>query len=275
MYHPGIAAQLLWNGLNQCLAYYHIRRHIDDDDLASLIQARQAVAQQACNVGIAASEIYLAAVGVASDGVDLIMTINEVAEGNYVAIAGALPFIPTSLFGSFRKILIRNQSGQIIDSINSAQQLTALQDLYRIADPQERLRVMGVTMEQNQFKMAILRVLRSDAGPVPVPTNRGLLRDRMEALTPKPSFYVEAHHDFPWEFAKEFATHGIDVNNAAFGRWATTTDHYQWHNRMTPKFNDYWEDFWQQEAQFGPYTKQTILNKLAECRSIFTLNNGN
>jgi hypothetical protein len=275
-YNPAVAAQLLWNGLNQCLAYHHIRVNIPITDLNALILAQQAVSQQAAQVGIAAGELYLSGIGIANDGVDLVLTMNEVAEGNYVAIAGALPFVPTSLFASSGRLLMRNAAGKLLGKVDNAADLEVLQNIYKIVDPDERLNTLGTVLDSNDFGLAIGRVMTSGNGAIKIPTRQQTLSDRMRKLVPRPSAAHQAHHDLVWNQAKWFAGHGIDVNNVAFGRWVDESTHRLWHRQMNPKFNEFWETFIADEAAYHaahgrPYSKQQILDKLAEARGIYTI----
>ena len=101
----------------------------------------------------------------------------------------------------------------------------------------------------------------------------------MKVIKKKPFATAEAHHDFPWQFQQWFAKHGLDVNEPAFGRWVSEFDHIAWHNKMMPKFNDFWDNFWQQERiqimnGGPPFTKQEIIDKLAEARALYPVING-
>jgi hypothetical protein len=216
-YHPGVAAQLLWNGLNECLAYHHIRVNIPVTDLNALIASRQAVSLQACQTGIAAAELYLSGIGVASDGVDLVLTINELSEGNYTAIAGALPFIPVSLLGSSGRVLFNNVSGQTLDVIDSANALVALQSIKRGRWQTS----LGGVLDEYSWGETIRRVLTSGSGPVNPPTWRGELAYYMKKLVPKPGNNFRAHHDLIWAERVWFAKHGIDVTTSPLGAGRT------------------------------------------------------
>jgi|GEM_PF-5367922 len=84
------------------LAYAPVRNQLDDHDLdtiAFLQQGWHAVGQEACEAGIAAGLLYLEGIGIANEGVDIVLSINEAVEGNYIAIAGALPFVPARFSG--------------------------------------------------------------------------------------------------------------------------------------------------------------------------------
>jgi hypothetical protein len=54
---------------------------------------------------------------------------------------------------------------------------------------------------------------------------------------------VQAHHDLPVQFEKEFASKGIDINNDKYGRWIDVDTHQIWHWKGSEKFNNVWRDF--------------------------------
>ena|GEM_PF-3903416 len=147
-----------------------------------------------------------------------------------------------------------------------------LQQIYRITDPEERLYALGVALDEDNFKMAIARVMVGGNGPIaPYTRDRQhrILKQRMLAFKPKPFADAHAHHDFPWAFRDWFALHGIDVNDPAFGRWVSRTDHDRWHLEE-PKFNDFWQEYIDIETETGVrYTKQQIIDMLIEAPSIY------
>ena len=97
----------------------------------------------------------------------------------------------------------------------------------------------------------------------------------MEAIQKAPFPTAQAHHDLPWNFKNDFAKVGLDINDPAFGRWISQLDHNVWHTQMQKPYNDFWNDFFVLEkSQNRTVTKQAILDKLAEARAIYTVNNG-
>jgi hypothetical protein len=82
----------------------------------------------------------------------------------------------------------------------------------------------------------------------------------------------ETHHDFPWQQKKWFADHGIDVNDAAYGRWVKKEEHRSWHGWRGGEFNAWWRAVQDAENDLGGgrlFTKQEIIQKLIECRQKF------
>ncbi len=278
-YHPGVAAQLLWSGLCQMLAEALVRNQLDVDDpdtLEFLEKGWAAVGPAACDVGIAAANLYLSGIAIVNEGANIAISLNEVSEGNYLAIAGVIPFIPATIFSKGGKLLLKKSSGQVLETIHSAEALAALKQVYREKD----LRVMGNILDQEQFREAIRKVVSGANGAIKAPVNRNGLRDRMLQLRSKPFPTAQAHHDFVWAEREWFAGHGIDVNDPAFGRWVSEADHKLWHERMSPKFNEFWDEFIKREKAITaggglPFSVQEVLDKLAEARSRYTVNNGN
>jgi len=287
--HPGIAAQYLWMGLNRALTSYTFRRDAQDRSPNLLLTAQilqtwhEQAATAACEVGVAAAELYLAGISIVNEGADWALVLNDLAEGNYSALAAALPFVPHAVVSGGKLLKIRKASGEILAEFNNVEKLAACRQLsFNSSD----LRTMGVTMEREKFEHFLREVLSSHGGPIRVPTDHQDLKKRMLKAGPKPNWgkkppklcddgkyrnydIAQAHHDFPWFLKKWFADHGLDVNNPAFGRWASEADHYTWHNEMIPNFNDFWSDFRNAELLNNPYSAEEILQKLRDARSQF------
>jgi hypothetical protein len=282
-YNPAVAANLLWNGLVQSLAdRRNVFENIPMDEQVNFAEASaRSLARLGGRTAISGTNLYLAGIGILSEPFDWVMVVNDLSEGHMEAVAGLLPFIPSSALKT-KRLLFKNAGDEIVGTFTQSG-LEAAQAFRRTDD----LRVMGVKMEQHQFDDFIRKVLTSQPGPIPVPTNRNLLRERMLQLSTAPSWGVrkagkrwpsiaEAHHDFPFNQARWFADHGIDVNNPAFGRWVSHNDHNLWHNKATPKFNEFWDEFILRENDFRiengrPYSTQEILDELARARQIYVV----
>jgi hypothetical protein len=145
-----------------------------------------------------------------------------------------------------------------------------------------KLATIGTVLDDEGYSLFLRKVLTSDSGQITPPTRRATLKDRMAAISPRPGglfgwMKYEAHHDLPWEMKDWFAKHGIDVNDAAYGRWANKADHKAWHqgDGRGGAFNAWWRqieiDEIEDTSRGGvPLTKLQIIEKLEECRSIFT-----
>ncbi len=281
--HPGIAAQYLMNGLIQALSHFPTYRSALENAVANSpgspayyqfyetwTQTRYAQAAQA---SAALAELYISGIGLLNEGADWVLVISDVSEGHYTSLVALLPLLPRAVIANGGRYVIRNTSGVVQETIATVGKFDAIPALYR----ESNLRVMGITMEAEQFGLFLRKALASSGGPIPVPKTHGNLRKAMKAAGPVPTLYkVQAHHDLPWALRKWFAEHGVDVNNPAFGRWVADSDHDLWHKRMIPKFNDFWKAWIANERNLpAPYTFQQIMDKLAEARAIYPVTSGN
>ena len=96
-------------------------------------------------------------------------------------------------------------------------------------------------------------------------------------VPPRPFFHKSnfvAHHDFPWEFVRDFAKRGIDVNEPEFGRWIPRQTHSEWHKPVVGsqggRFNQHWRSFFEREqidARNGiSYTVTEVFDELVNVR---------
>ena len=214
-----------------------------------------------------AAELHLSGTGIVKEAVDWVLVINDVAEGHYTSLAAALPFVPVGILQVAR--IERAGTREVLQAAMGAETTAAIQSLKNIENLEERLRVYGTVVDQGGVSETLAKILIGPGGPVSPPWWRGQLAYRMKKLQPRPSALHQAHHDLPWEFKDVFAQSGINVNDTIYGRWANKTDHNRWHNSMEPDFNNYWRN-WFSSLQGQVPTRQEILNKLAEARSIYT-----
>ncbi len=285
--NPIHAARLLFEGLKQASVYREVNIHYEFahengewngwmETEAFRTAMREAVTKTQ-QTAIAATELYLSGLGIVNEGLDWIIVINDVADGHYESLAGALPFIPVGLVKAEGFLKIRKLSGHVTDELDPAG-IEALKQLYREND----LMVMGITMDEFSFSENLRRSLSTSGGPITAPTEHSGLRKAMEELGPKPTGKFTAHHDFPWEFKDRFARRGIDVNNPAFGRWVTEYDHWTWHSGpfgIGGQFHNEWRIFFNNEAvnaaNGSVYSYVEIIDKLASIRAQFSVTGGN
>ncbi len=280
-YNPVFGANLLFEGLKQA----SVNKEVYDnyvfadpiDDIIAFKTAMNAAVQQTQETAIAATELYLSGLGIVNEGLDWIIVVNDVSEGHYESLAGALPFIPTGLVKSGGHLILRKGATEVLDTLETAGVAT----LKEVAVTR-KLATIGTVYDDEGYSMFLRKVLSSDSGPITPPTRRATLKDRMAVISPRPGglfgwLKYEAHHDLPWEMKKWFSDHGIDVNDAAYGRWANKADHKVWHQgdgRGGP-FNAWWREV-ESAEELGilnggvPLNKLQIIEKLEECRSIFT-----
>ena len=124
-------------------------------------------------------------------------------------------------------------------------------------------------MDKGGVSETLAKILIGPGGPVSPPWWRGQLAYRMKKLQPRPSALHQAHHDLPWEFRREFAEAGVNINESIFGRWVSQSDHVRWHNHMTPDFNAHWKN-WLDQFNGRTPTRQEVLNELSNVRQIFS-----
>lgn len=298
--NPALAASYFHHELiSEVIGYYSFKQHLQDvlDDLDlhdgwGVVGELEAQVQQywtkaraeiGAETAVIAGECYMAAIGIVNEGADWIMVIGDIGEGHYTSLAAMLPFIPRGLVQTGRRLSVRTRSGQVVHQFD-ASELDAIRELYRVND----LRVMGTIMDEAELTTSLRRLLAGNGGRIPVPTNRNGLKNRMLDIGPAPSWgrsvrgpsgkqqiTARAHHDFPWKEREWFAEHGIDVNDPAFGRWVSETDHVQFHNATTPKYNDFWDQFISKEDPNNPYTIGQILDELLKAREKYRVTNGN
>ncbi|MGA0332465.1 MAG: hypothetical protein ACO3NW_00745 [Kiritimatiellia bacterium] len=270
--NPALAAQYLWLGLNQAFVEDRsFRIEVEnaatavsvDLGIEAMIHWRENAGRVAAEAGIAATEIYLSGIGIALEGVDWVLAIDEATDGNYAAvIAGALPLVPVAVLRG-NKLIVRRVSGEVLEEIPVAK-LDSVHDIYRASD----INAKGVLMEDYNMKLFLREALSGAEGPIKPPRWRNGLKYKIKRLAPGdiPKGH-QAHHDFVWAERRWFARRGIDVNNPAFGRWVPDDLHKKWHTQE-PKFNEFWKSFIDAEPS-TLYTRQQIIDKLIEARSLF------
>jgi hypothetical protein len=279
--NPALAAQYLWLGLNQAFVEdrsfrIEVENAVNavsvDLGIEAMIHWRENAGRVAAEAGIAATEIYLSGIGIALEGVDWVLAIDEATDGNYAAvIAGALPLVPVAVLRG-NKLIVRRVSGEVLEEIPVAK-LDAVHDIYRASD----IKAKGVLMEDYNMKLFLREALSGAEGPIKPPRWRNGLKYKMKRLAPGdiPKGH-KAHHDFIWAEREWFAQRGIDVNNPAFGRWVPDELHNKWHNQE-PKFNSFWRDVIAEEKyniRFNagsPLTRQQIIDKLIEARTLYSV----
>ena len=274
--NPVQAARLLFEGLKQASPYKEVfKNYVFEDPMDEVLAfkaAQAAAVQKTQQTAIAATEMYLSGLGIVNEGLDWIIVVNDVSEGHWESLAAALPFVPVGLVKTGGHLIIRKGASEVLDTLDTAGVAT-LKD----AAVTRKLATIGTVFDDEGYSLFLRKVLTSDSGPIAVPTRRATLKDRMAAISPRPGglfgwMKYEAHHDFPWEMKEWFARHGIDVNDAAYGRWANKADHKAWHQGAGGGlYNSWWLAIEANEKASGVIlTKLQIIEKLEECRSIFT-----
>jgi hypothetical protein len=249
--NPAACASLLYAGPHRALAYPPMNTHPEiASDPEFFLQSRQAFAAVASEMTVTAAELYLSGISLTNEGLDWILVINDVSEGHYQSLAAMLPFLSNGVVkasGAF--LIVKNLGGEVLERIDR-QALETLGDIAKQSSTQD-LAVIEKLVRDHGMKDCVLKVLTTKAGPVKAPWRRAPLESNMKrALGYGPPSDFRVHHDLVWAQREWFATRGIDVNDAAFGRYVHKSDHARWHGndgRGGP-FNKFWNDVIKQDA---------------------------
>lgn len=251
---PVTAAQYLYLGLRKCLPYQPVVSQIDPGtDLDYWIDAYKARATEAAEVTAAMTNAYIAGLGIANEGADWVITINELSQGHWEAAVALLPIASYAMVSGGR---------YIIRSSDTLQDLThfdfALADAVRTALKKRTFRERWDTIGQAGLSIEQRRALVR-SGMLKPAADRSALRRAMGA--PPPGFQnPQAHHNFPWTSRDRFAEVGIDVNEPQWGRWvegAPQGPHQGW----TADYEGEWRVFFEQMPEF---TEAQVHQKLQE-----------
>lgn len=272
--NPIHAANLLFEGLKRAYLEIEVHRNHNfegEDDAEAFRAAMQQAVLATQKTTIAATELYLSGLGVINEGLDWIIIVNDVADGHPESLAAALPFVSAGLVKSGGNLVIKNASGEVLDSLDSA----AFRELRELG-LEGNLEAAGTVFDEYGYSLFLRKALTSDFAPVRVPGDKehGKLRKAMENIGAPPGRDYDAHHDFPWAERQWFADHGIDVNEPGYGRWIQKDKHGGWHGWRGGQFNAWWRAVKADEATIisnggQPFTKQQIVQKLVECRQQF------
>jgi hypothetical protein len=271
--NPVYAARLLFEGLKQASPYKEVFDHFsftdDADDIAAFAAASAAAVAKTQETAIAATEMYLSGIGIANEGLDWILVVNDVSEGHWESLAGILPAVPAGLLKSGAHLTILTKAAKQLDHLDEAG-FQALREFGLNGN----LASAGTVFDDFGYSEFLRKVFTSDSGTVRVPLDgeRGKLAQKMHQIAPRPSKLHEAHHDFPWAQRRWFAEHGLDVNDPAYGRWVKKEEHRGWHGWKGGEFNAWWAAVELEEKSLDGgrlFTKQEIIQKLVACRQQF------
>jgi len=256
---PIHAAILMFQGLNQLSVHSEIYNNYDFDDPMDDRAAFKAAMTETSRWGrtttVAAAELYLSGIGIVNEPLDWVMVFSEVADGHYEALAAALPIVSVGMVKGGRNLLLKNAAGEVIQTVdrplaNALQEakgkadLEAMWDVLFDAGGNARLGYLLVAGDyfplEKTHKNLKMR-MRRHPNVYPIPAQ----------LAGKK---VEAHHLFPWTFQKDFAAHGINVNNPDLGVWAQNNLHRGW----SGLYNQRWKAYFNAEDMSNPYTVDEI-----------------
>jgi len=242
--------------------------HSSPEDYIEYMKRQQKEAyRQVADTAISMTELYLLPVETASVGTSMMVAIGEVADKNYIAIAGCVPVVPTKIIRKGAKILFHTKNavvvldkGEHIEAIKTAKTLATYGERY------DTLKAAGI--HDHIIAMLVL------GGEIEVAKSRQVLANRLKRISPPPkNGRYHAHHDLPWEFRKEFGAFGLDVNDAQYGRWVHINDHQNWHFRKNgnrPTFNEHWRNFlYDEKGKLKNLNRDVILAELERVKEIY------
>lgn len=116
--------------------------------------------------------MYLNAISIVNEGVDLVMTLSDVYEGNYSAAIGLLPFIPGRVAAG-GKVLIKKLDGTVVGRFEKAV-VEAICEAAKKATFAEQFAVLGTKLSVKQ------RLNLVKGGLLKVPNSRPNMRKIME-----------------------------------------------------------------------------------------------
>ncbi len=276
--NPIQGAQLLWQGLQQSLPLHPFKEVIITkatsgetyNDLTFSYETMKAmnrqIQQQAAQVAIDATNLYLSGIGIVSEGADWVITIHEVSQGNNAALVSVLPFVAAGTV-----VIIKDHLGNVIGEIGE-EVASVLRGIFvpggaNIATARARLRAMDdieFLVANSSAPPAIIEAY-VDAARLPIidpKTCREFLR---EQLAPRPATMVnpQAHHDLPVMHQRFFLSRGLDINKKDYGRWVEGVPPGL-HQKWTPAFNREWGEW----IAANPHATQAdVLQKMNQMRA--------
>lgn len=283
---PFKAAEHLYAGLRQSLAYWTVRNQVgtdmnSDEEFELYKDMLHAQAEAAIEIAVTGTQLYLyGAMAFTGPTGDLVFVLNDLADGNWrgagVNLAFALvPFIPAGT-SSVTNVTFKS-------SINGPDLFIITPALKRALDTARRANATiaekYAAIANNTTVSERLAIIRGGNG-WKVLTD-GTARRRAAAWKtaegfPRPTSNHHIHHDFPIQFQDWFLAHGIDINEPAFTRWIHKDGHLGLLHSKKPPYNHSrggaWNAEWQrfkdaEDAGSIGYTRDEVISKLDELRS--------
>ena len=268
---PIKASHLLWTGLLKALPYY--QAHIPIEQLELLQQAREQMVGEAAHLAVGAANAYLTCLAIANEGADWVITIDELSKGHWEAALGLLPLISSTLAKTGGQLVIRNADNLLCSFADDVAGALKEAGLKKGMAFKERLLRFKASLHRELPLEELKHLVNSGEELLGPPTNHKQLRRLKEAeLTPNQFAMVrrsaDCHHELPWQFKKEFAELGLDVNDPQFGKWVNKADH----NKITysckefaDKYNDEWAKWF--KKPFSERSEEGVRQMLEELRS--------
>jgi hypothetical protein len=238
-------------------------------------------------------------ISVVSEPTDWVITIAEVADGNWTAVAGFLPAVPAQVFqaGKAIKFVLPDGNTWRVTSHQAAVNVSAVMSgplPMSTAQAAAGLKAAGMTVLQRvqaiksgrflwlqpvkkKSSSAYRNALVAHTGN-PVPTELGE-KSVFCVITRHP----DVHHVLLLQHADWFLAHGIDVNEPEFLRWMSKTEHSRLHGRPerinpanppTLRYNVWWERLQEQEivriqAGGDEFSRDEIMEFINQAKFIY------
>ncbi len=278
---PIQAAQYLYAGLRQSLAYRSVRNVIPPGDLENTVQAYELTGSRAFLAAAECAQWYLAGFGIVNEGADWVMTAHELSQGNYQAAIGFLPFISVTMVSlAARKLTVRigNDAADfytpIVRAMEEADSLPLAQKVQHL---EQAAAANNLTLPLG-LRMMLVKGKYLEAPSEYKALRRALLGEfeqQTAGWTAWQKQWAQVHHDLLWSKREWFAAHGLDVNDKIFGRWVVgRVDkhkhrefvlHQDWHR----DFNAQWRAFELAEDAEDPYSASEIITRMNALRNDF------
>ncbi|HWE95558.1 MAG TPA: PKD domain-containing protein, partial [Tepidisphaeraceae bacterium] len=279
---PVSAAMALYQALQYSLRYSAVRDQIpvDADHFQALKDTYQAAFDDRAALAATLAKAYLSGIVMANVGGTIAITLYDAGSGDYAAAAiDLIPLVAPFLLKGAKDFILLKVGGEQLRFDRTLVQ--AMLDVEAAGGTlAQRMAVLEQRVGGYQNLPLKMReaLVQSDVLRGAVPTNRNLLAENLGA-PPARFTNPQAHHDLPWTFKDWFAAHGIDVNQAQYGRWVEGTPpggdpaNWRFHQGWTPRFNSDWSAFIEAETAADRagrlYTQAEILDKMASMRSAY------
>ncbi|RNC80984.1 MAG: hypothetical protein ED559_04055 [Phycisphaera sp.] len=279
--NPADASLYLMQALDKCLGksaywedyeWYMFTEHgiiANLDDHRDRAQAM--IDNMSAEIGPVVAAIPMIA-SIVNEPTDWVITVSELADGNWGAAIGFLPAVPAVAYQAGKSVKIVMPNGGVFRVANhqAAASIAAVMNgpnPMTVAQAAAALKAGGMNVQQRvsaiqsgRYKW-LLPVKRKNSETYrnalvahtgnPVPEELGE-RTLLGLLKRNP----EVHHVLPLQHADWFLAHGIDVNEPQYLRWMSRSEHsrlHGWPERVNPdnpppsRYNEWWGDLDAQE----------------------------
>jgi len=279
-------AHYLAQSLVDLSGHVNIRNRIPGDDIVAVIAASEQGIRNAAQVVAGGAQLFINGIGIVNEGVDWILTIDELRQGNYSAAIGFVPFL-SGRVASTGKIIVKN--GSRVLATFGKEAVDAIAAAIRKTDLSEQLRTLveGTTIAQRQslynaglFVPARVRMRTELWLPRLRAASTSLggdyTRQLADALAALGSFKrPQLHHDLPFTFKDWFIVRGVDVNDITALRLVETRLKadtvgqqvgWRYHGSWSRPFENDWR-IWM--TNHPEATRDAIMSHMMEMRRLY------